>query len=475
MVFRSDRVPPVCNAARAAVGLFVLIVAIAACSPPTRLSAVPFGRSINASMGDIKDARVFPTRDPEGFVRIALEAARRETAYLASRGRSATGEEVNFLAISGGGDDGAFGVGLLVGWSEAGTRPVFKAVTGVSTGSLIAPFAFLGSKHDATIKELYTDINQRSIFIERGLLAGLLNDALTDTQPLRRLVRKYVTPELLAEIAAEYAKGRLLLIATTDLDAKVPVYWNMGAIAQDGSPKALRLFQEVLIASAAEPVLFPPVMIDVTVNGVHHQEMHVDGGVISQLFLYPPGLEIGRLAKEYGVVRKRRVYVIRNARLGPQWADVQRQTLSIASQAISALIAAQGEDAIREVYFAAKRDGIDFNLAYIPNSFTRREKEPFQTAYMRALYKVGYDLARKGYPWSKEPPGYLRKRAAHSFRIGSEDASRSLRRTASAVAARGPGNHRLCCHVSEFSGHSFSSRGLVQRPSTMELPERRSQ
>lgn len=384
---------------------------VVACSTPTRLPAVPLGKSANAViLGDAKDLRYFPGRDQTALIRLYRDAALRDIAHWRKLGKPAP-KTGNMLALSGGGSDGAFGVGLLVGWTEHGTRPVFNVVTGVSTGSLIAPFAFLGSKYDAQIKDFYTNIDSRAIFKERGVISGMLNDALTDNQPLRILVRKNITPKILAEVAAEYKKGRLLFVGTTNLDAKIPVYWNMGAIASLGTPQALRLFQEVIIASTAAPVVFPPVMIDVWVDGQRLQEMHVDGGAISQLFLYPPSIQLGKLARKFAKRRnvqdrKRRAWVIRNAKLGPNWASVKRSTLSIAGQAVSALIAAQGENAVREVYFETKRDGVDFNLAYIPDSFKRKEKAPFEQAYMRALYQVGYDLARKGYPWSKVPPGF---------------------------------------------------------------------
>ena len=386
----------------------VILSAAVGCASTTRLPAVPKGLTTKATLGNIQDARIFPTRNTGDFVRIMTGSVKREMAYRAKNGLGTALPTANFLAISGGGEDGAFGVGLLVGWTESGKRPKFKGVTGVSTGALIAPFAFLGSKYDKTIKALYTNVDPDSIFRSRGIIAGLLNDALADTQPLRRLVRKYLTREILSEIAREYRNGRVLLIGTTDLDAKVPVYWNMGAIAAHGTPESQRLFQEVLIASAAVPGAFPPVMIEVTAGRKRHQEMHVDGGTISQLFLYPTGLEVRKIALRAKVPRKRRAFIIRNSKLDPSWVSVKRQTLSIIGVAVSALIAAQGNDAIVKLYLATKRDGIDYNLAYIPKSFTREAKEPFEKAYMNALYRVGYDLARKGYRWRKAPPGYSR-------------------------------------------------------------------
>jgi hypothetical protein len=192
------------------------------------------------------------------------------------------------------------------------------------------------------------------------------------------------------------------LIGTTNLDARRPIIWNIGKIADSGQPGALELVQRILVASAAIPGAFPPMMINVDVDGKRYQEMHVDGGASSQVFLYPPSLNVSTS----GVTRERRLYIIRNARLDPDWAQVDRATFSIAGRAIDSLIQTQGLGDLYRIYLTTQRDGFDFNLAFIPRSFTRTLKEPFETAYMSDLFKVGYGLAVKGYPWEKSPPGF---------------------------------------------------------------------
>jgi hypothetical protein len=191
-----------------------------------------------------------------------------------------------------------------------------------------------------------------------------------------------------------------------DLDARQSVLWNMTKIAATRDPKALDLFRSIMIASAAIPGAFPPVMIDVEANGRAYQEMHVDGGTMSQVFVYPPSLRIDALARKLGTERERRVYVIRNARLDPEWANVERRTMSIAGRAISSLIHTQGIGDLYRIYLTTKRDGVDFNLAYIPASFNAPHREEFDTEFMRALYQTGYNMAVKGYPWEKVPPGF---------------------------------------------------------------------
>jgi patatin-like phospholipase/acyl hydrolase len=306
-----------------------------------------------------------------------------------------------YLAVSGGGDNGAFGAGVLNGWTETGTRPQFKGVTGVSTGALIAPLAFLGPDYDPILREVYTTINADLVYRFRGLTAAVFNDAMADTSPLAALISKYFDQKMLDAIAAEYRKGRLLLIGTTNLDAQRPVIWNIGAIANSGHPGALALVHQILRASAAIPGAFQPVMIDVELDGRKYQELHVDGGAIAQLFLYPPSLQLGRAPFK----RERQAYIIRNARLDPDYADTERRTISIAGRAIGTMLAASGQNDVLRIYFITRRDGVDYNLAYIGRDFVAPEKKgEFDQAYMRALYDYGYREAKAGLEWHKAPP-----------------------------------------------------------------------
>jgi hypothetical protein len=388
-----------------AVAALLMQLLVAACTTPSRMSAVPVGLTLQAQTA-IPNARYFPDRDDPALMAEVLDSYAKEQAWLASTGRTGPLPPTAFLTISGGGGDGAFGAGLLTGWSETGTRPDFKLVTGISTGALIAPFAFLGPKYDPILRETYTQVTDKDIFKKRGFTAALFSDALASTTPLARLVERYVTPELLASVAAEYAKGRLLMIGTTDLDAREPVYWNMGAIASSHDPAALALFRQIIRASASIPGAFPPVMIDVTVNGQKYQEMHVDGGATRQVFMYPQTLHLGDVSRAENAQRQRTLYIIRNARLDPDWASVDRRTLTIVNRAVSSLIQTQGVGDLNRIYLTSKRDGIDYNLAYIPKEFTVPKKSEFDPAYMEPLFELGRRLGARGYAWKKYPPGY---------------------------------------------------------------------
>lgn len=390
------------------IGLVILWLA-PGCATPPRQSAVPEKLQNQAQIPGLEKIR-YRIGNPDDIAemeREGIESIKREQAYLAANGHLGPLPPAVFLAISGGGDNGAFGAGLLNGWTAAGNRPTFKLVTGVSTGALTAPFAFAGPAYDATLKEVYTTISAKNILEPRSLLAALTSDAMADNHPLWQLIAKYADQALLDVIAAEYAKGRLLLVGTTDLDARRGIIWNLTKIAASRDPKALDLFRTLMVASAAIPGEFPPTMIDVEVSGQPYQEMHVDGGATAQVFVYPPSLHIKDETRRLGLQqRERRVYVIRNSRLDPEWSQVERSTMTIAVRAISSLIHTQGIGDLYRIYLTTQRDGVDFNLAFIPDSFNAPHTEDFDTEFMRKLFAVGYDLAAKGYPWQKTPPGF---------------------------------------------------------------------
>lgn len=378
--------------------LLTLGLAVGACSIPTREPAVPLAATERALPLGIPNARFFADSDPRPIIEDAERALEREVAALPPGKRLGP---AYYLAVSGGGDNGAFGAGLLNGWTETGTRPQFKGVTGVSTGALIAPFAFLGPEYDGALRDVYTTIYPDRIYRFRGLSAALFDDAMADTTPLSEVIAKYLDQKLLDAIAAEYRKGRLLLIGTTNLDAQRPVIWNIGAIAASGHPGALDLIRKILRASAAVPGAFQPVLIDVEVDGKKYQELHVDGGAIAQLFLYPPSIELGRMKFK----RERHAYIIRNARLDPDYAQSERRTLSIAGRAISTMLSASGHNDVLRVYFISKRDGVDYNLEYIDRDFQPPEKKAeFDQAFMQALYEYGLREGRAGPRWHKAPP-----------------------------------------------------------------------
>jgi predicted acylesterase/phospholipase RssA len=321
----------------------------------------------------------------------------------------------NLLAISGGAEDGAFGAGLLVGWSEAGTRPAFDLVTGVSSGALIAPFAFLGREHDNQLREIFTKYGRKDIFTYNvhGIIEG---SSLADDAPLARLIEQYVDDAFIREIARERIKGRILLIGTTNLDTQRPVLWDMGRIAMSNNREAKLLFRKILLASATLPGVFPPVRIQVRVGGKNYDELHVDGGITRQVFIAPSIFSFASHGqKSEKPAARPRLFVVRNGKIDPEWQSVGENVLSITQRSISTLIKNQGIGDLYRIYSITKRDGIDFNLASIPPDFSDTSDEPFNQKYMIALFDRGYDLASHNYSWAKAPPGMdLTAQASHN-------------------------------------------------------------
>ena len=303
-----------------------------------------------------------------------------------------------WLILSTGGADGAFGAGLLAGLSAAGKRPDYAVVTGVSTGALMAPFIFAGARYDAALQAVYTQTSAADIFEVGGT-----GESFLDTWPLRELIAKQITPALLADIAAAHQSGRRLFIVTTDLDAGRSVVWNMGAIALHGGDAALKLFRSVLLASGSVPGAFPPVLIDVEGNGKRFAEIHVDGGVGGQLFVAPPALMASTSSYQ---IPADALYIVVNSGLQPDFQLVDRTTPAILAQSVSTAIKADLRILLDRAYVAAKHSGIGFNVATIPASFKAPSRGAFDSDYMKALFKVGYDQGNSANPFADEPPPF---------------------------------------------------------------------
>lgn len=380
--------------------------ALAGCALATARNPVPPALESQASVVGMGAApiRFWGDQLPpnaDAIVKEKWAQVRASRPELLAKGRRPV---VNFLALSGGGSDGAFGAGVLGGWTASGKRPEFDVVTGVSTGALTAPFAFLGPKYDAALKDVFTQSNTKDIAIAqpvRGLLGG---DSLASNAPLAKVVAYYVNDDFLKEVAAEHLKGRRLLIGTTNLDAERPVIWDMGAIATSGRPEALELFRTVLLSSAAIPAVFPPGFIKVAADGALCDEMHVDGGATREVFLVPTQFMANKIDGRLGISPIRRAYIIRNGHVAPEYKPVKARTLSIAGRAVSSLIKSQGVGDLYELYLFAKRNNMDYNLAYIPADFIDTSTQSFDPVYMGKLYDLGFRMAEAGYPWKKTPP-----------------------------------------------------------------------
>jgi predicted patatin/cPLA2 family phospholipase len=309
---------------------------------------------------------------------------------------------VTYLALSGGGADGAYGAGVLNGWTAAGTRPKFTVVSGVSTGALIAPFAFLGSAYDATLRDVYTTGIAESLIDKPNIINIFFRSGLFENARLRELVAGYVDQRMLAAIAAEHAKGRGLFIVTTNLDTQRTVIWDMGRIAAIGSPQALSLFRDVVAASASIPVVFAPVLIDAEANGHHFQEMHADGGVTEPVLTLPEAFLLRNGALTRGL--RMNIYILINNTVERDFQLVPNSTIDIAARASASVTKTQTRSILYETFKFARRNNFGFNLTYIDKNLLPSGRSGFETKYMRGLYQYGYDKAKSGDFWAKAPP-----------------------------------------------------------------------
>ncbi len=397
----------VANGARSGVSFclsLVLLVPLTACVSIQPRNPLPADQVEAAAIAGIPQAR-FWGDDISPFLEQEMNTLTREE--IKDGFPALYGQPHNYLAISGGGANGAFGAGLLVGWTEAGSRPEFQMVTGISTGALIAPFAFLGPEYDHVLRTVYTGISTSDIFEMRSVFSLLTADAAADTTPLKKLLERYVDDRVIEAIAREHSHGRGLYIGTTDVDYMRPMIWDIGAIAASGEAGAKSLVHQVLLASASVPGAMPPVRIEVSAGGRVYDEMHIDGGTATQVFVYPAATDWRRVLELLDVPGTPNTYVIRNSSLKPYRDVVEPKLAPIATRSISSLIRTQGIGDLYMIYMLTQRDGLRYRLAHIPDEFTEQPAEPFDTAYMNQLFDLGFDLARRGYSWADTPPGWV--------------------------------------------------------------------
>jgi predicted acylesterase/phospholipase RssA len=310
-----------------------------------------------------------------------------------------------YLAISGGGANGAFSAGVLKGWTESGLRPEFTLVSGVSTGAIIAPFAFLGPDYDPVLEEIYTTLSTDDAIELRSLPAALFGSSGADTAPLAATLERYFDEDVIEAIAREHRRGRVLTVGTTNLDAVRPVTWNLTAIAASGRPEAGDLIRKIILASAAVPVAFPPVIFPVEADGQRYDELHVDGGASSLVYLYPLDYRWGDVTRRLAVPNRPNLYILENGHLHDDWDAVDPTLFDIALRSQRALMGSAVRGDIYRMFLAACRDGLDFRLAYIPDDFRLTPQEPFDPVYMAALFERGHELAREEMRWHTAPPG----------------------------------------------------------------------
>ncbi len=386
--------PPTARTLKAIGACLAALALMAGCASLSRRPAPP---------ADYSSARVpgFPAQIRWAGEMSVRQFRRWAAIHLSGVERSAAGHPVDILVLSGGGGAGAYGAGVLAGWSQLGTRPPFQIVTGVSVGALIAPFAFLGPHWDEALAAAFGRPKAMRLLTRRmfGWFGALFGWSLYRGAPLRQLVDRYATPKLVRAVAAQAARGRLLLVATTDLDTGQAVVWNMGAIAARGGPRALRLFRTVLVASASIPGDFPPVLIPVKAGGKRFDEMQVDGSA-SSTFLFAPGV-VTILPGRIKLLDGAHVYLIINGHLRERPQTTPNSTTAILVRSADTVLVSDSRSRVKLADAFAQRQGADLKVTGIPASYplegTAADLEP---AAMRALFIYGERCAREHKVWS---------------------------------------------------------------------------
>ncbi|CAN5563675.1 hypothetical protein BH11PLA2_BH11PLA2_04860 [soil metagenome] len=344
------------------------------------------------------------------FVKVAGELQQRQRAEFAAENVGKPSRPPrHVLCLSGGGSFGAFSAGVLCGWTQSGTRPDFDVVTGISTGSLLAPFAFLGPKYDAQMKRFFTTVHKRDIY-RLQLLTFLWKPSFATNAPMGKLMEEIVTPEMISEIAVEHTRGRRLYIGSTELEGKRFIVWDIGGIACRGKGESDRkLILQILLGSSAIPGFFPPSEIEVNVDGKAYTEKHGDGGVSQAIFFRPPfvppehraNLKAHNLADVH----------IWNIVAGKLYADPEVQkpkALDLAGTSVSTIIYAQTRGDLQRIFLMSLLSGMDYNLTSIPVEFDApKSATDFNPEPMTKMFNEGVRLSCSGNAWRKLPPGAL--------------------------------------------------------------------
>jgi predicted patatin/cPLA2 family phospholipase len=370
-----------------AAAISIIAGAIGACATPrTQFTAM---QALNAQLPGFSHIRAFA--DAAGS-KLEMDSAKVDSK-----------EDFVFLALSGGGADGAFGAGVLNGWTASHERPQFTIVSGASTGALMAPFAFLGPEYDGVIKAMYTEGHAEQFAKAAHVTNVIFSGALITENTAYRIISHYITPQLLADVAREHRKGRRLYVITTNLDAQRPVLWDMGAIAASGRPDAEALFAEVITASTSFPGVFSPVLINVEADGHRFAEMHVDGEASDPIFMGPEKI-LRSLAITRSTSAHKSMYVLINTKLEPSFEVTENSPVQVPGRAVFTLTKTERRNSVLAAYEFARRNSFKFNLAYLPKDIPDKGSVEFDTGYMRSLFAYGYELGRSGAAWQSTPP-----------------------------------------------------------------------
>ena len=379
---------------------------ISSCANELFRTPVPPELEEVVEVADMSHARAWGDSFNPAWQADVIQSIRDEPEGLFPRGPN--GEfRYSGLSMSGGGEHGAFGAGFLKGWSASGSRPVFKVVTGISTGALIAPFALLGSEYDDTLEEVYTQVTADDIFLKKSILGAYWRESLADNQPLRNMVEEYISDEIIDAIAVAHNNGQRLLIGTTNFDAQRAVIWSMGAVANSRHPDAYDLFRNILVASAAIPILFPPTFIEVEAEGEVYDEMHVDGGTMGQMVYFGSTIDwkaaLREASGEQEPIDNSVLYIIIDGGIDHHYDSVPRRLAPIANRTIKTMIKASALSSLYKMFLHAEVNGYDFKYVSLPKTYEPFDDTPYDPEEMRRMFRIGHKMGMEGDSWLSTP------------------------------------------------------------------------
>ncbi|MFA9420100.1 MAG: patatin-like phospholipase family protein [Gammaproteobacteria bacterium] len=389
--------------------LVLATLLISSCANELFRTPVPPELEEVAGVADMAHVRAWGDSFDPAWQADVVQSIRDEPEGLFPRGPK--GEfQYSGLSLSGGGEHGAFGAGFLKGWSASGSRPVFKVVTGVSTGALIAPFALLGSEYDDTLEEVYTQVTADDIYLKKSILGAYWRESLADNQPLRNMVEEYVTDEIIDAIGMAHNNGQRLLISTTNFDAQRAVIWSMGAVANSRHADAYEIFRSILVASAAIPILFPPTFIEVEAEGEVYDEMHVDGGTLGQMVYFGSTIDwkaaLRKVSGDKEPVDNSVLYIVVDGETDHHYDVVPRRLTPIANRTIKTMVKASVLSSLYKMFLHAEVNGYDFKYVSLPKTYEPFDDTPYDPEEMRRMFRIGHKMGMEGDSWLSSPPEF---------------------------------------------------------------------
>ena len=314
----------------------------------------------------------------------------------------------DILTLTGGGSRGAFGTGLILGWTDKGNIPKFDIITGISTGAVMAPFIFLGEEELKKVEYFYTKMHTENVFVSTwSSFFGY--GYIMNAKPLKKLFKKNFDKAFLDKVTQEHKKGRRLYIGTTNIDTGQLTVWDMGAIASSDREDKYQRFADIVYASSALPVYLPPQYMSVDVDGKDYYQMHIDGGIYAQVFMI--GLlvnwgEVLEFDKSDNTDFNVTLYTVANRKYRQRdiYQPVEQAPFSIIEAYVLTEMDLLFDRSVYRLYKSCEKKGFKFRMASIPDKMPDVITVPteFKPKEMIELFNIGYQLGKTDIPWKTE-------------------------------------------------------------------------